>query len=635
MSAIAALYHLDGRPAEPSTLENMLRPLQRRGPHGHDVWTGGPVGLGHARLHSIPESLHEIQPLLDRNLTISADLRLDNRTELLAELGGDSTVGDAGLILKAYRKWGSDCPSRLLGDFAFFIWDADARTGFGARDHMGVKPFYYYRQAGRLFACASDPAALLAIPEIPRTVNESRIADYLVPILEGSDKTSTFFRDIFRLPPAHSLTVTPDAIRIAPYWTVDASAELRLSSEEEYAEAFREIFTAAVACRMRSAGTVGVMLSGGLDSCAVAGVARKTPANPAGLRTYSCLRRDSAQCPETLYVKAMLETGGLAPQFIYDDQVSEYGALLDEHFATADDLFDFADIPLIAYHAAERDGVHVMLDGVDGDVVAAANALYLIEFSRQGEYGRFLSSLPQYAKYYGFTRLQQAALLWNQGIKPFVKDRLPVTINARRAARTSGDSRIDWNGAFLQDSLIDHDFAERIGLAEKLLTITGDTQWGQRGFRENDALTLNAPIIMAAIERYDRLAASRSIEARHPFFDKRVVEFCLSLPLEIKQADGWAKAIVRRATAGTVPDLVRWRRHSASNLNFHFFAETIRPSAEHKRETLQSGLKEIAPYVNHATLSDCLAGKSAVASQPASLWKLYQALRLLTWLRRK
>ena len=622
MSAIAALYYLDGRPAEPSTLENMLRPLQRRGPHGQEVWTGGPVGLGHARLHSTPESLHEIQPLTDQNLTIAADVRLDNRPELMKELGGDPSTGDAELIIGAYRKWGADCPSRLLGDFAFFIWDADTRTGFGARDQVGVKPFYYCRQAGRLFACASDPAGLLAIPDVPRTVNESRIADYLVPILEGSDKTSTFYRDIFRLPPAHSLTVTPESIRIGRYWAVDASAELRLSNrlsnEEEYTEAFREIFTAAVACRMRSVATVGVMLSGGLDSCAVAGVARNAKATTE-LRTYSCLLRDPDRCAETSYVTTMLERGGLTPQLIYDDELNDYGELLDEHFATADDLFDFADIPLIAYRSAERDGVHVMLDGVDGDVVAAANALYLIEFSRQGQYGQFLSGLPAYAEYYGFTRRQQAALLWNQGIKPFVKARLPATVNARRAARRSRDGQLDWSSGLLQDSLIDHGFAERIGLAEKLITVTGDPQWGQRGFRETDALTLHAPIITAALERYDRLAASRSIEARHPFFDKRVVEFCLALPLEIKQADGWAKAIVRRALAETVPDLVRWRRHSASNLNFHFFAEMVRPGAEQMRETLRSGLKEIAPYVNHATLSDALAGKTGVASQPESL----------------
>lgn len=634
MSAFAALYYLDGRPLEPATLESMLRPLKRRGPHGDGIWTGDAVGLGHSALLTTPEAHTEQQPLTRGSLRITADVRLDNRAELLTELGGDPTRGDAALILDAYRKWETECASRLLGDFAFFVWDADERRGFGARDHLGVKPFYYHRQAGKIFACGSDPAAILAVPDVPRVVNESRVADYLVPIMEGSDKTSTFYRDIFRLPPAHSLVVTRERIQISRYWQVDSTKELRLSSDEEYTDAFREIFTAAVSSRMRSAGTVGIMLSGGLDSCAVAGVARASSNTAAGLTTYSCLKRNADDCPETEYVSAMLAGDETSHRILFDDQLDGASALLEEHLNTADDLFDFADIPLLAYQAAQKDGVQVMLDGVDGDVVAAANALYLIEFSRQGHYGRFLSSIPQYARYYGLTPLQQAALLWQQGIKPLVKERLPASLVARRETRQTENNDLDWNGGLLQDSLIGQEFAEQVGLREKLSTITGDTRWGQRTFRENDALTLSAPIIQAALERYDRLAASRSIESRHPFFDKRVVEFCLSLPLEIKQADGWAKAVVRRATAGLVPDLIRWRRHSASNLNMHFFAEWIKPHAPAMADQVRSGLKEITPYVNHAKLSDALTGVPVVASQPESLWKIYQALRLLLWLRR-
>lgn len=634
MSAIAGIFYLDGRPVAPLTVENMLRPLERRGPDGNGFQTQGSVGLGHAHLRTTPESFNETQPLTDQNLTITADVRLDNRRELLAILGGDPALGDAELALKAYRKWGAECASHLLGDFAFFVWDAETQTGFAARDHLGVKPFYYLRQAGRLFAFASDPAAIRPIPEIPNAINESRIADYLVPILEGSDKTSTFYRDIFRLPPAHRLTITANSIRVSKYWTTDAATELKLNSEAEYSEAFRDTFTAAVADRLRSASTVGVMLSGGLDSCAVAGVAYASLANRAGLRTYSCLGRDAEACPETEYVDALLGHCPLEHRVIYDDELYGSDALLDEHFGSSSDLFDFADIPSIVYQAAERDGVHVMLDGVDGDVVAAANALYLMEYSRQGQSRNFLRGVPQYAQYYGLSSLQELALVWNQGVKPLIKDRLPAKVISRRQQQQTRTGRLDWNSGFLRDSLIGHEFAARIGLDEKLITITGDTRWGQRKSRENDAVTLNGPIITAALERYDRLAASRSIEARHPFFDKRVVEFCLSLPLSVKQAGGWGKSIVRHATKGTLPEQIRWRRHSPSNLNMQFFSALMRSREAEMKETLRSGLKEIAPYVNHGTLSDALAEGSAVASQPESLWKLYQALRLLIWLRR-
>ncbi|MEO6391309.1 MAG: lasso peptide isopeptide bond-forming cyclase [Pyrinomonadaceae bacterium] len=641
MSAFAGIFYLDDRPVEPTVIDAMLRPLERRGPDGFQVWTDGATGLGHAQLHTTPESRHEKQPYLIENgrWAIVADLRLDNRVELLAQLGGDPLSSDAEVVLNGYLRWGEACAEHLLGDFAFVIWDREARTIFGARDHLGIKPFYYHRQADRMFVFGSDPAALLAAPGVPKLVNESRIADYLVTVLEGSDKTGTFYRDIFRLPPAHIIAVSPAGSRICPYWSLDPTRELYLASPNEYAEAFLEVFTEAVRCRTRSAGKVGAMLSGGLDSAAVVGVARSLAVrgNAAPLRTYSCLPRDASDGCETPFVNEMLAAGGVDAEIIYDDVVEHWGDLVEEHINTAGDLYDFADIPLICYYAARRDGVQVMLDGVDGDVVAAANAVYLTELLRTRGPREFLRSTNKYAQYYGFSRRQTAGLVWNQGVKAIVRSRWHLSKLARWANRDNGrwdGGPILWDDEMVRDSLIDHDFADRIGLAEKMMTVVGDTQWGERNFRENDAVTLNAPIITAALERYDRAAASQSIEARHPFFDKRVVEFCLALPLEQKQSGGWAKSIVRRATEGLIPDSIRWRRYSMTNLNQRFFVKLMGPHRAQMAEKVETGLKEISGYVNHAIVSEFLTDGSAAATQPEPLWKLYQALRLLTWLRR-
>lgn len=638
MSAFAGIYYLDGRLAEPSRFEAMLRPMERRGPDGIQVWTGGPVGLGHGELYTTPESLHEKQPHLVENgrWAIVADLRLDNRAVLLTQLGADASSSDAALALSAYRKWGPACAEHLLGDFAFAIWDRATRTIFGARDHLGLKPFYYHRQAGRSFVFGSDPSALLTVTDVPRQINEARIADYLVPELEGSDKTSTFYREIFRLPPAHTISVSPTEIQVRAYWALDAAKELRLDREEDYSEAFREIFAEAVNCRLRSAGPVGAMLSGGLDSAAVVGFAshRGSPE----LKTYSCLRRDASRCCETQFVNAVVRSSKVEATSIYDDEVGQLDQLVEDHFAAGTDLFDFADIPLIAYDRASRDGIRVMLDGVDGDVVTAANAIYLTEVARKGNTRAFLSAASGYADYYGLSRASAAGLIWEQGIKPKVKARLPESAREgwrQLRGQTGAAGPLHWNGAILGASLIDLEFAERIGLAEKLSTLNGDTRWGDRSSRENDAQTLNAPFVTAAIERYDRLAASRSIEARHPFFDKRVVEFCLALPLEIKQSGGWAKMIVRRAAERLVPDEIRWRRHSQANLNQHFFVSLMGPGREQMVSIVRNGLKELSGYVNHSKLSEALAENSVGASHPHSLWNVYQALRLLVWLRRQ
>ena len=637
MSGFAGIVYLDGRPAEPAVVKEMLRPLERRGPHGSNVWTDEGAGLGHAAFHATPEALHEHQPMVDATgrWVITADLRLDNRDELIRALDTNATpVTDAELALDAYCKWGSACIEHLLGDFALVIWDRAERTLFGARDHLGIKPFYYHHEGGRRFLCGSDPDALLAVADGPFRINESRIADFLVPALEGSDKTSTFYQEIFRLPAAHIIAVSPTEMRIHKYWTPDPGPELRLARDEEYTEVFRELFGAAVRSRMRCAGSAAVMLSGGLDSAAVAGFA--DAGRPQELRTYSCLLRDAERCVEAPYVQAMTDHLAAQAGVIFDDELEGLAALVDEHFNRTSDLFDFADIPLIVYDRANHDGVRVVLDGVDGDVVAAANALYLTEYARAGQARRFLAATSDYATYYGFTRRGLARLWWDQGVKPLLRPRLPGVWRERwrKGSSPGRDQVLRWDHELLTDSLINHEFAERIGLAEKLVTLTGDTEWGDRPFRENDALTLNAPIISAALERYELTASSRSIEARHPFFDKRVVEYCLALPLAVKEQGGWAKSIVRLAGEGLIPDQVRWRRHAQSNLNAVFFARLMDPRREQMVETIRTGLKEISGYVNHASLNGALDAVSAGTTRPEPVWKVYQALRLLSWLRR-
>src|SRR5207245_10257224 len=190
-----------------------------------------------------------------------------HRAALCPLLRAPSDATDAALILAAYERWGERCPEHLLGDFALAIWDARRATLFCARDHFGVKPFYYHHAPGRLFCFASEIKGLVALAEVPRRLNETRVADYLVPLLE--DKEITFYEEIVRLPPAHRMAVTREGVRMEQYWALDPEREIRMKSDGEYAEAFREIFTEAVRWRLRSAIPVESMSSGVLDSSSI------------------------------------------------------------------------------------------------------------------------------------------------------------------------------------------------------------------------------------------------------------------------------------------------------------------------------------------------------------------------------
>ena len=150
MSGIVAVYYLDGRPADRGSVSAMLDAAAYRGPDGLNSWIDGPVALGHAMLRTTPEAMGESQPLVDEQagLALTMDGRVDNRDELkdLLERQGLRPVGntDAEIVLRAYQCWGEESPAKILGDFAFALWDGRKRQLFCARDFASVQPFFYY-----------------------------------------------------------------------------------------------------------------------------------------------------------------------------------------------------------------------------------------------------------------------------------------------------------------------------------------------------------------------------------------------------------------------------------------------------------------------------------------------------------
>ena len=149
MSGIVGIFQQDGAPIEPALLQSLVDFLAYRGPDAQDSWMETSICLGHTLLRTTKESLAERQPAgLEGRYWITADARLDGRTDLLAALdlaesGIGHSVPDSELILRVYAKWGAACVEHLRGDFSFAIWDATTKQLFCARDQFGIKPFYY------------------------------------------------------------------------------------------------------------------------------------------------------------------------------------------------------------------------------------------------------------------------------------------------------------------------------------------------------------------------------------------------------------------------------------------------------------------------------------------------------------
>jgi len=619
MSAIAGIVRLDGAPADRANLERMLERLAHRGPDGHGSHIADSCGLGHRMLWTTPESLHERLPLTDStgDLTLTADARIDNREELCSLLSAPSTVTDADLILQAYARWGERCPEHLLGDFAFALWDARRRLLFCARDHFGVKPFYYHHRPGRLFAFASEIKGLLVLSEVPRRLNETRVADYLVPLLE--DKEITFYEEIVRLPPAHHMTVSRDGVRIEQYWALDPEREIRMKSDGEYAAAFREIFTEAVRCRLRSAFPVGSMLSGGLDSSSIVCVARKLLAEDGGgkLHTFSAIFPDVPECDEREYIEAVLGGHGVKPHFVRADQLSPLADLKkvlfheDEPFYAPNLFLHWA-----IYQSSQRESIRVILDGIDGDTTVSHGIEHLTDLARSGQWRAAFKEATGLARNFQTSRFRT---LFRYCIKPLVPEPTRSILRGLRSVTASGEQ---------PRGVIDRHFAERIGLAERARRLDG-TRIPTRP-REQHWRAMTRGLIPFYLEVADRAAAAFHIEARYPFFDCRLARFCLALPPEQKLRDGWTRVALRSAMAPLLPAAIH-RRGGKSNLgpNFTRALRTFERQRLDDATSTKSGI--LGPFVDvHAFGRAHDRFLTSEGTQEAmTLWR---AITLAAWL---
>jgi asparagine synthase (glutamine-hydrolysing) len=627
MSGIAGIYYLDGRPVERGDVEKMIDSIAHRGPDGSGVWTDGSVGLGHRMLWTTPESLHEKLPLTNKtgDLTITADARIDNRDELIPTLNLNGrpreTIPDSEIILAAYEKWGEKCPEKLLGDFSFAIWDKRNHKIYCARDHMGVKPFYYYH-SNKAFVFASEIKALLSLPEVPCRLNEVRVADYLVEMFE--DKGITFYKEILRLPPSHRMIVSHEKALIGSYWTLDSSEEIDLGSNDKYAEAFLDIFKRAVDCRLRSAFPIGSLLSGGLDSSSIVCMARQLllQGGKGRLHTFSAIFDDVRECDERLYINAVLASDGLEPHFVHADRISP--------LADLDHVFHYEDEALLGpnlfmhwslYNAAKAEAIRVLLDGIDGDTTVSHGIAFITELARAWQWKTLALEIKDLSKHLNKSPIE---MLWHRVIKPLAPE---AVRQAWRILRRRNQP------AWARNSIINPDFARRIGLKERIQALQGEWSKPARTEKEHHLRGLASGLIPVILEMADKAAAAFSLEPRYPFFDRRLVEFCLGLPPEQKLNQGWTRMVMRRAMVNILPEEVQWR-HSKSDLSLNFIRGLITFERNRLEQVILDESKIVDTYVDTAALRKVFRRYIEEAREDDA-FKVWIAVTLAMWLSRR
>jgi len=641
MSGIAGIYHLDGRPVD-GEIDRMVGAMEHRGPDGIHTWREGPVGLGHCLLETTPEDQHASLPRVDQGgqLVITADARIDNRDELIGALRlsvpKERPLTDAELILEAYKRWGRDCPEKLLGAFAFCVWDARERHLFCVRDHFGIKPIYYYRLSGTVFAFSSEIRALFQVDGVPRAVNEMRIADELAYF--GEDKENTYFKNILRVLPAHKRTVGREKADSTEYWSLDPSRELNYDSQRDYVEAFRERFSTAVSDRMRSLRPLGCMLSGGLDSSSVACTAREVSGKQESdqVRTISCVFDETPESDEREYISAVLD------KYDFPSHISFRGDGVNPVYPLLDALGDGPDEPLRggpnlyvqhkAYSILQSRGSRVVLSGFDGDNTVAHGFGRLRELAEAGRWLSFARVVRAYADNMDRSPYGIAKPYLKHFILGPVVSRMPGYHSLRRLTRGLAGGGSEDQESVGQDDLLDPQFADRSGWNERKRRILDETRRSVTYQRDLHHRRLTSGGIVGALEEIERTAALVGTEVRFPFWDRRLVEFCLALPPELKLSEGWTRRVHRLGMEGILPEKIRWRRDKG-NLGHAFRRQLVDANADRLDELLSRPLR-IREYVDLDTVRACRdSALNSGQTTDVEAHHLWNVLTLELWLR--
>lgn len=376
MSGLAGIVRFDGYGIETHDMDLMTQSVAYRGPDGIHVWCDKNVGLAYLALNITPESVNEKQPLISNYITLIADVRIDNRNDLIKRLNiTHEDITDADLILSAYQKWGLDCAEQLIGDYVFAIWDALEQRLLLARDPMGMRTLYYYQDANK-FVFATEIKQILALPDVSEEIHEQALGVFFTGPNLPPDWT--FYKDIWLLPAGHILTLQDKLQRRWKFWDINPEYTIQYKDEREYAEHFRELFKASVITRLRSIKPLGLSLSGGMDSMSIASMVGWLAENnvetnyPAPLLTFSHAYEQLKECDER-HISRLVTHHFNFPEI--DLPAEEMHPLADYplHGPDSDDPFISVYQPIIEFGLKEAQNRHVgaMMSGGRGDLLTS------------------------------------------------------------------------------------------------------------------------------------------------------------------------------------------------------------------------------------------------------------------------
>ncbi|MCJ8009105.1 asparagine synthase-related protein [Lederbergia wuyishanensis] len=561
MSAIAGIYNLSGEPISIEHSSGMMKSLEKYPADDIQTLQRENVFLGCHAQWITPESIGEQLPFYDyaRQLAITADAIIDNRKELFEMLqvnrNDQKTIPDSLLILLAYEKWGEDCPKFLIGDFAFMIWDEKNKRLFGARDFSGSRTLYYFKSPQRFVFCTViNP--FFTLPYIKKELNEQWLAQFIAnPLMFDSiDPETTVYGDICQVPPSHHITVETNKITIKRYSTLPDGKKIKLKSNEEYEEAFREVFQRAVNDRLRTHLQVGSHLSGGLDSSTVASFAAKPLLNQnKTLHTFSYVPVDdfvdwthkSRIANERPQIESIVKhVGNISPNYLSFDERNPYTEI-DEWLEIMETPYKFFENTFWLrgiFEEASKKGVGVLLNGQRGNwsISWGPTIDFYALLLKRLRLIRFYQEMYYFSRNMGSGRKRVLSVVAKNAF-PYLyrnqystEDDFPIFINKDLAIKTKVLEKLH----------------EEHGIDPRGRINTNSYKIRKQQFKQL--------YYWNTIGTYGtKLSLNYGVVDRDPSNDLRVVKFCLSVPENQYVNNGMGRSLIRRSTEGYLPDNIR------------------------------------------------------------------------------
>ena len=507
-------------------------------------WINVNCGLGTAKLFN-KNNLLDQKPFKVGDLIITSNARIDNRDELIRALNIfnslNSEISDSALIAKAYQKWGEDCVNHIDGEWAFAIWDEVKNELFLARDPLGNTAIFYYKSNESFIFCSSIKG-ILAIPEIPKNPNDVVLAGILSVYKPSGGQTS--YKDIFEIEPGHFITIKSNTVIKKRYWFIENTKELRYKSADDYVEHFLELYQNAVDVRLKNGGKIGSTLSGGLDSGSVTALAaKKLQEQNQQLHAYtfrpfsdvSFLDSDRRFPDEKEYAIATAKKWeNIIHSFIQNENVSILDSInkINEIQSTpihgASNSYWMIDL----FEQAKSEGINTLLTGNGGNAT--------VSWAGIPKSKNFIDNLKD---------LTTLKITPNNFIKSAAKQVLPASFfkyrEMKKKVEISAFSAL--NSQMFTDlnaqKYIKNMNLETFGRAEKDTFI--------------DRLRLLRPVNTSIGTFWQNISHYYGFEATDPTRDKKLVEFCFSIPDEFFISKGQNRYLIRSSMEGLLPEEVR------------------------------------------------------------------------------